>query len=302
MTIYRDADEGEPTGGGEVTAGDLKSDFDSIAAEGGTETPAGDGTPETPVSTPGETPEVSETPATPATDWQSRAEAAERRHEELSQFYRDQTEQTRALMSQLRPQPVQQQPSRSNFDLAKFQELSRTDPMAAIQMAGLYGMQSNPEMMKELLAPHLQPFNEQQQRYQEHLHAERTKAYHAELANKYPAFKQDSPEYRTTYDYVMKNDWCAKLAQNMPGVNAVEVAYKVSNYDQVAQKLLAAEAKLVDKRSKAATVKVGTGVGATPKAGSAARTAAADMADKGMNIPESWQNAMESALERKMAF
>jgi hypothetical protein len=192
---------------------------------------------------------------------------------------------------------ARQQPARAaGFDEAQYQKLLQISPDKAMAYLVESGLKANPNALKSILQPYEQKLANIEERHADEEYRRKMDADYAQLAMRFPEAKQGTPEYSAAEKFWQENEWCGDLAKAYGQVNAQEIAFKVANFDIVAQKLRAMEAKLVDKRNKSATVKSTPARPASVTDSNPARAAAEYMAAQGKPVPDYLVNQMERAM------
>lgn len=221
--------------------------------------------------------------------------------ERLAEYERQQTqylqviahlqEQVRAAQSGTKTveKPVEQQ----ELTLEQLDALWKKNPIAAMQAAAM----ASPEV--KAMRETIEQFKRAEAERAEQSFAQRIGNQQAEVQRKYEDFKPGTAVYQAAYNYVLKNrGWLRQVAEQDPSFNVVEHAYRQVAFDLRDKLVKAQNKKLVDKRSKSASVKPGGTAPVTPASGSAARDAASDLAQDGTPVPDSWVNAAERAFAR----
>jgi hypothetical protein len=222
-------------------------------------------------------------------EYMRQTQAREAQYEQAVQRYS-------AYIQNLERQVAQyKQPAKPTFDVEAWKKLVETDPVAAIAQAA--EMKMAPKFQS--LEQKLQQADDFKTEYQQKLFLDRMNNCQQDCERKYPDFKQGSPVYQAAYRYVQQNaSWLEQAAKRDPNFNPVELAYRHVSHDFLTQKNKAQSAKLVDKRTKAATVVPSATAPVVPTGVSSARAAAADRAALGDPVPEKWVQAMERAAKR----
>lgn len=284
-----DENEVEDTLPAEPTGADLAKDFAAQNESEGGDAPA-EPAPSTPVEQPDAIPTVDDSQAVDP-KYESHLRQMEERFADRERQLNEHLRRYEYELQQLRQTKVEP----AKFDVEAWKKLVETDPVAAIAQAA--------EMK---LAPKLrgieQKFQQQDEfkaQYEQRQFLDRMDRCQGDVQSRYSDFKPGSPVYQAAYRYVQQNaGWLEQAAKRDPNFNPVELAYKHVAHDFLTQKNRAQDAKLVDKRRKAATVVPSATAPVTSTGASSARAAASDLATKGDPVPEKWVQAMERAAKR----
>lgn len=192
-----------------------------------------------------------------------------------------------------RSAPPVEKPTTAELTLEELDQLWKKDPIAAMRRAA----ETSPEVLA--MRKQLEKFEQAEQRRAEQAFADRINFQQKQVEQAYPDFKPGSVAYNAAYNYLLQNrHWLQNVARQDPNFNLVEHCYRQVAFDLLNQKTRAQEQKLVDKRRRSATVKPGGTAAVTHSGDSAARAAAADLAQKGEAIPDDWVRAAEKAEAR----